>query len=217
MRFVRQSSIRISYRCSLITLAAVIWSASTLQAEDRGVGAAKVSIDFLPPEPADVPPEIAGRFVPGGRNVEAHRYIVSEGYPPIPDRPKFVGLLSGTWFEMGKALGERAGDRVRCTSDIWWTKICDKKGLECTLQAMNLYERQIVALDQNQIDFLKGVTEGARAWLDQSVFAGKDHPLHAENYCRVLAASIWDCWLWGRPELPSPGCKQLCRPWKGNR
>ena len=174
MTSVPQSCPYIACRCLLVVLVTVSGSTSTLQAEDREVGAAKGSIDFLPPESADVPRAIVGRFVPGGRNVEAHRYVVSEGYPPIPDRPKFVGMLTGTWLDMGKALGERAGDRVRCTSNIWWTKICDKKGREGTLQAMKLYERQISALDQNQIDFLKGVTEGVS--LARSIRLRRERP-----------------------------------------
>ena len=62
---------------------------------------------------------------------------------------------------MGATLGARAGDKVRVTSDIWWGKICTGKGKDNTLKAMKLYEAQIAALDPGQIEFLKGITEGA--------------------------------------------------------
>ena len=108
---------------------------------------------FFPPEPALVPDDNPGEYIPGGRNVEAYRYRVSPGYPSFPDRAKWVGLLSGSWEKMGETLGARAGDKVRVTSDIWWGKICQAKGKAHTLEAMKLYEGQIAALDPGQIDF----------------------------------------------------------------
>lgn len=164
---------------------------------------------FLPPEPAAVPRQHPGRYVPGGRNVEAHRYVVSEGFPPIPDRARFVGVLTGSWFDMGQALGARAGDGVRCTSDIWWKRVCDKKGKANTLKAMTRYEEQIAALDPNQIEFIRGIAKGAAPWLNQSPYADANHSLHAENYQRIFAAGIWDCWLWGRPELAEGACNSF--------
>ena len=160
---------------------------------------------FLPPDPAPVPDNLPGRYIPGGRNVEAYRYTVSPGYPPFPDRTKWVGLISGSWSQMGITLGARAGDKVRVTSDIWWGKICDGKGKDNTLRAVKLYEAQIAALDSGQIDFLKGIAEGAAPWLNQSIYANSKHEYYSENYWRVLTASIWDCWFWGSPEFPAQG------------
>jgi hypothetical protein len=160
---------------------------------------------FLPPDSAPVPVDYPGEYIPGGRNVEAYRYTVSPGYPPFPDRAKWVGLLSGSWFNMGTTLAARGGDTIRVTSDIWWGKICSGKGKDNTLKAMKLYEEQIAALDPGQIDFLKGITAGAAPWLNQSIYARSSNEYFAENYWRVLAASIWDCWYWGTPEFPAQG------------
>jgi hypothetical protein len=190
---------------SLLTaacLSSIVQAVSEEKCEGGGIG-------FLPPEPAAVPEDFTGHYVPGGRNVNASRYVVSPGYPPIPDRAKFVGMLSGTWFQMGRSLGERAGDKIRCTSDIWWQQICKKKGKTNTLKAMKLYEQQISAMDRNQIEFLKGITAGAAPWLNQSHYAKPGHQLHEENYWRVIAASIWDCWLWGSPEGLQTGCNSF--------
>jgi hypothetical protein len=166
---------------------------------------ALASQGFLPPESASVPNDFPGRFIPGGRNVEAYRYFVTPGYPPYPDRAKWIGLLSGSWSQMGEELGARAGDKVRCTSDIWWGKICQAKGKADTLKAMKLYEAQIAALDPGQIDFLKGIASGAAPWLNQSIYASTRNDFFAENYWRVLTSSIWDCWYWGTPQFPVAG------------
>ena len=162
-------------------------------------------IDFLPPDPAPVPNTTRGKYIAGGRNVEAFRYLVSPGYPPFPDRTKWVGLLSGSWSKMGETLGARAGDNVRVTSDIWWQKICSSKGRANTLKAMKLYEAQIAALDPGQIDFMHGIADGAAPWLNQSVYAKKNNEYFTENYWRILTASIWDCWYWGTPDFPTQG------------
>lgn len=160
---------------------------------------------FLSPEPDTVPGNFPGEYIPGGRNVEAYRYVISPGYPPFPDRAKWIGMLTGSWLKIGESLGARAGDKVRVTSDIWWRNICSCKGKTDTLKAMKLYEEQIAILDPGQIDFLKGVAKGAAPWLSQSIYAELNHELFADNYWRVLAASIWDCWYWGTPEFPKQG------------
>ena len=70
---------------------------------------------FLAPEPAPVPfYEGMGKFVPGGRNVEAYRYAHSEGYPPFPDRVKYISVLTGTWYQMGVQYAQRSSDATRC-------------------------------------------------------------------------------------------------------
>ena len=155
---------------------------------------------FLAPEPAPVPfYEGMGNFIPGGRNVEAYRYAHTEGYPPFPDRVKYISVLTGTWYQMGVQYAQRSGDATRCVSDIWWKAECEMFGKVETLKAMKLYESQIAALDPNLIDFMKGIADGAEPWLSQSQYADKDHALYATSYERVLAVNIWDEWAMIHP------------------
>jgi hypothetical protein len=154
-----------------------------------------------------------GEYVSGGRNVNSANYINTPGFPPFPDKAKWLGTVSGSWKNMGIILGEKSGEYIGSTVDIWWSKACQEKGYENTLKAMKLYNDQIAALDPNQIDFLKGMTEGASLWLDKSAYADKNNKLYADNYTRLLCASIWDVWLWGNPEFTneynSIGCNSL--------
>ena len=48
---------------------------------------------FLAPDPAQVPEKGIGTYIAGGRNVMAHQYKHSDGYPPFSDRAQFIGTL----------------------------------------------------------------------------------------------------------------------------
>jgi hypothetical protein len=154
-----------------------------------------------------------GEYISGGRNVNSASYINTPGFPGFSDKAKWLGTVTGSWSNMGKALGEKSGEYIKSTVDIWWPKICQEKGYENTLRAMRLYNDQIAALDPNQIKFLDGIAEGASPWLDKSEYADKSNKLYADNYTRVLCASIWDVWLWGDPVFQTgdnpPGCNSL--------
>lgn len=156
---------------------------------------------FLPPYPSKVPSGGIGHYIPGGRNVEAYRYVHSPGYPPFPDRGKFTGTLTGSWYNMGKQFGARSGDETRCVSDIWWKESCELFGKAETLKAMELFEAQIAALDPNLVEFMNGIADGAAPWLNQSIYANKSHPLYATNYERVLAVNIYDDWVMSHPSV----------------
>jgi hypothetical protein len=144
-------------------------------------------------------PQEEGKYIPGGRNIEAYKYTHSDGYPPFPDRANFVGTLQGNWYQMGKQFGERAGEATRYVSDIWWKAECELYGKAETLKAFALYEAQIAALHPGLIDFMKGISDGASRWLDKSKYADKDHPLYASSYQRVLAVNLWDEWAMMHP------------------
>jgi len=156
----------------------------------------------LPPDPKPVPKNLGiGKYISGGRNVEAHKYITSPGYPPFPDKAKFIGKLNGNWYKMGIKFAERSGDATRWVSDIWWKECCDKFGKTETLKAMALYEDQIAALDPNLITFMQGIAKGAEPWLNQSEYASINHPLYATNYERVLLTNVYDEWAMMHPRV----------------
>ena len=150
-------------------------------------------------EAGHVSHEGTGFYSPGGRNIESYQYTHSEGYPSFPDRAKYIGTLAGSWYDMGKQFGERSGELARYVSDIWWKEQCDNWGKAETLKAMELYEAQIFALDPKQIDFMRGIAEGAGPWLNESPYADSNHSLYATNYERVLAVNIYDEWSMRHP------------------
>ena len=140
-----------------------------------------------------------GKYISGGRNVEAYKYIHTKESPIPPDKTQFIGTLKGSWHEMGKQYGERSVDFTRIVSDLWWKEECDSFGKSETLKAMKLYEAQIKALNPDLIDFMHGMAEGAAKWLNQSIYADRTHPLYASNYERVLAVNIYNEWVMFHP------------------
>jgi hypothetical protein len=144
-------------------------------------------------------PRGAGEYAPGGRNIEAYKYEHDEIYPPFPDKANFIGTLSGNWYQMGKQFGERSGEANRYVSDTWWKAECELWGKAETLKAFELYEDQIKALEPGLVDFMRGISDGASRWLDQSPYADLNHPLYATNYQRVLAVNLWDEWTMQHP------------------
>jgi hypothetical protein len=145
------------------------------------------------------PVEEKGEYIPGGRNIEAFKYVHSEGFPAFPDKAHFIGVLSGDWYQMGKQFGLGAAESTRYVSDIWWKEECGLWGKAETLKAFELYQAQIAAYDPNLVEFMKGLCEGASLWLDQSPYADTAHELYATNYQRVLAANLWDAWTMMHP------------------
>jgi len=138
-------------------------------------------------------------YAPGGRNIEADKYEHDKNYPPFPEKASFIGTLSGDWYRMGKQFGERSGEATRYVSDTWWKAECELWGKAETLKAFQLYEDQIKALEPGLIDFMRGISEGASPWLDQSPYADFNHPLNGTNYQRVLAVNLWDEWTIQHP------------------
>lgn len=139
-------------------------------------------------------------YRPGGKNVESFRYGHSDGYPPFPEKADFIGVLKGDWREMGRQFGAKSGEKIRYVSDIWWNDICEFWGINETRKAFGLYEAQIKLFEPGLVEYMKGVAEGASAWLGQSPFADSAEKHHSTNYERVLAVNLWDAWTMMHPK-----------------
>lgn len=150
------------------------------------------------PEPEPEVPDTLGTYTPGGRNVRTADYDTG-GYLQYADKAQWVGELSGSWYDMGYTIGEQCGAMIAASTDYWWGEMCESKGLEETVAAMDEYAYHIDALDPTQIDLLQGMTDGAADELASAEYGDPSNPNYGEAFDRVLAASIFDCWLWGDP------------------
>lgn len=141
--------------------------------------------------------ELPGRFqyIPGPvGNPAAKHYRVSAGHPRFEPRARFLGVLEGSWRQIGHQVGTQAGDLVRWVSDVWWNEHTDNYGLDNTLKALPLYEQQIAALNAELIEFMKGIAEGATKELDKSPYAKA-----SSYYQKVLNTNIFDAWSMRHP------------------
>ncbi len=132
-------------------------------------------------------------------NGAVDKYLVPEGFPKIPSHARFIGHITGTWYEMGLQLGEKSGDLCRWVSDARWMESTAQFGVENTQEAMKLYEAQIKAFNPGLIDFMQGIAEGSASWLKESSYAAV-----STDYERVLCANIYDEWSMKHPAPPYP-------------
>jgi len=135
------------------------------------------------------------QYLPGPiGNPSTQHYEVSPGHPPYEQRARFLGVLRGSWYEIGHQVGTKAGDLVRWVSDVWWKQHTEKYGLDNTMKALPLYEAQIAALNPELIQFMKGIAKGAEAELDKSPYARS-----SSHYEKVLNTNIFDAWSYRHP------------------
>lgn len=143
--------------------------------------------------------DIQGIYTPGGRNVMSDRYDTG-GYHVFEERPRFIGELSGSWYEMGVKYGKSCAELITASTDYWWGNMMERKGLDNTVRAMKRYIDQVNALDPTQIELLFGIAQGASLNLAQGKFGDPAGEFYANDFIRIFAASIFDCWLWGNPD-----------------
>lgn len=138
-------------------------------------------------------------YVPGGHNVRSECYD-NGGFLPFAPKARFLGTPGGNWYEIGVHIGSECKEMIAASTDYWWIQMCRKKGKPATQQAMRRYLSQIEALDPTQIELLHGIAEGASAALEAAQCGNPGSPFCASAFDRVVAAGIFDVWLWGDPD-----------------
>ena len=146
----------------------------------------------------------AGTYISGGRNVRADQYDTG-GYLGFADKAKWVGIVSGEWYDIGVRIGSETADMIAASTDYWWKDAASSRGVKETIAACDEYIKQIDALDPTQIELLKGITDGAADALKKAEFGDEKNPAYADPFYRVFLASIFDCWLWGDPDSYKTG------------
>ena len=137
-----------------------------------------------------------------GRCATASEYYVGEGYLPIPDRVRWIGVLKGSWYEMGVEYGKRAGDLVRWATDEYWQEQVNKEGLNQLLIDIHKYEKEDAYLLPQMLEMMKGIADGAAPYLAKSPYAGQ-----STFYEKVLLANIMYDIKWDYPT--GSGCSSF--------
>lgn len=119
-----------------------------------------------------------------GYNSMIQDYYFDPGYPAYDQHPRWLGELSGSWFEIGEQYGERAGDFIRNVYEGWYRQHIGKYP---NTQAMVNYLHQIEAYYEDLIpealQMMKGMAVGAKKELDKSMYA--DLMTHYEKILMV--------------------------------
>ena len=63
-----------------------------------------------------------------GHNPRLADYHRAEGYPAYDPHPRYLGELRGSWDQIGRQYGERAGDLIRMVYEGWYREIVAGSG-----------------------------------------------------------------------------------------
>jgi hypothetical protein len=108
-----------------------------------------------------------------GRNPRMKYYDVPDGFPKFDSRVRFIGDIRGTWSEMGRQYGERAGDLIRIvyTYDVDYFAGQKNMKADALVAVAHSYLDQIKAYAPEMLEFMSGIAEGAAQELASSTHA----------------------------------------------
>jgi hypothetical protein len=122
-----------------------------------------------------------------GYNSMIQDYYFDPGYPSYDNHPRWLGELSGSWYQIGEQYGQRAGDFIRYVFEGWYRQHIGKYP---NTQAMLNYLHQIEAyyedLCPEALQMMKGMAAGAKKELDKSMYADL-----MTNYEKILMVNSY--------------------------
>ncbi len=131
-----------------------------------------------------------------GHNAKLGQYYVAPGYPAYDAHPRYLGELSGTWYQIGKQYGDKAGDLIRLTYEGWYSELIATQGTNQNIvdyvHQQDAYYKDLVP---EALDLMKGIADGAKEDLDISIYADK-----MTNYEKILMINSY-FGLQGRPPV----------------
>lgn len=167
---------RAMLRNLLILFAAGLFVVSLISVASLSAGQKK---DTLPPQPKWWT----------GYSTEIPLVPVPTGYPQLPTHARFIGELKGSWYDMGKQYGGRAGDLMLLVFNGWYVEGVSKKmAWPEIIYRVNLYEEPLKWYCPELLEFIEGMADGAASYLEASP-AYKDHGM--TPYQMVLAINLY--------------------------
>ncbi len=132
----------------------------------------------------------------GGTNVAAHLYKGDENMPPLfGPAGKDVGVLKGTWEQMGRQLAERTGPCIRDWFDMTFQVLVNSLGtVERVVEATRNYEVEIAKFSPQAVRFMKGIAEGSQEYFKTSRFADA-----CSDYEKIVFLNSEYCMKFGYP------------------
>ncbi len=107
-----------------------------------------------------------------GHNSRLAQYHRAEGYPAYDPHPRYLGELRGSWRQIGRQYGERAGDLIRLVYEGWYRELLPIQGSPDVIAAyLRRQEAYYDALVPEALELMHGIADGAAAELAASAFA----------------------------------------------
>ena len=135
-----------------------------------------------------------------GHNRNLAKYQLAPGYPAYAAHPRYLGELQGSWREMGRQYGEKAGDLIKLTFEGWYKELRPVQGSDqAIIDYVHHEDSYYSALVPEALEMMKGIAEGAKEDLDSSSYANT-----MPNYEKILMINSY-FGLQGKP----PGVKPV--------
>ena len=107
-----------------------------------------------------------------GSNEMLRHYFVYWGYPRYETHPRYLGVLGGSWREIGVQYGQRAGDLIRLVFEGWFAEKVQVQGsTQAVLDYVHQEEGYYQALVPEALELMHGMAEGAGPELAKSALA----------------------------------------------
>ena len=117
-----------------------------------------------------------------GHNEKLAEYFLEQGYPPYEPHPRYLGELSGSWRQMGRQYGERAGDLIRMVYEGWYRELLPIQRSSATMAAYLVQqERYYELLLPEALEMMRGIADGASQELAASAF-----PRELSHFHKIL-------------------------------
>ncbi|MFC1955794.1 hypothetical protein ACFLWZ_04610 [Chloroflexota bacterium] len=110
----------------------------------------------------------------GGRCPVNHLIKVPKGAPKCPDHPIWLGVLEGSWYDIGKQFGESVEVRsyIPPLLDHLFRLAMEKFSIDELLECLRSMEKQLSLYEPGFVEALQGEADGAAEALSESKYAG---------------------------------------------
>lgn len=96
---------------------------------------------------------------------------VPEGYPLLPTHARYLGELKGSWYDIGRQYGERAGDLMVMVFDGWYGAVKTKMSWEEIRYRIQRYENESIKwYSPELLEIVEGMADGAANYFKDSAY-----------------------------------------------
>jgi hypothetical protein len=196
MRFDQANdTVRFTRRALMKMAAAGAAMISTGGLRARRAFASPLAARAIPPQPR------AARLVRTPREWTGHNsrlsdYYRADGYPAYDPHPRYLGQLRGSWQQIGRQYGERAGDLIRMVYEGWYRELLPVQGRPTVMAAyLRHQEAYYEALVPEALELMAGIADGAATELAASAF-----PNELSHFDKILMINSY-FGLMGKPPV----------------
>jgi hypothetical protein len=133
-----------------------------------------------------------------GHNRKLGEYFLAQGYPAYEPHPRYLGQLHGSWSQIGRQYGERAGDLIRLVYEGWYRELLPIQGSSAIITAyLTQQERYYEFLVPEALEMMHGIADGAATELSASAF-----PRELSHFHKILMINSY-YGLKGKPPVSS--------------